>query len=71
MPAADKPAIESPCVQVCMVDSRSGLCLGCYRTLAEIARWSGYSDSERAEIMRGLPSRRSRVAPDLLARFGG
>ena len=64
------PPIESPCVRVCMVDGRSGLCLGCYRTLAEIARWSGYTASERAELMRTLPERRSRIAPDRLERFG-
>ena len=68
-PAADK-AIESPCIRVCMVDGRSGLCLGCYRSLPEIARWTRYTDDERAEIMRALPARRERIAPDLLERFG-
>ena len=31
------PSIESPCIKVCAVDPRSGLCLGCGRSLAEIA----------------------------------
>jgi predicted Fe-S protein YdhL (DUF1289 family) len=68
-PAADAP-IESPCVRICMVDGKSGLCLGCFRTLAEIARWTGYSDPERAEIMRGLAARRDRIRPEVLQRFG-
>ena len=68
-PAADAP-IESPCIRICMVDGQSGLCLGCFRTLAEIARWSGYSADERAEIMRGLAGRRDRIRPELLDRFG-
>jgi hypothetical protein len=70
MPAAPAPPIESPCIRVCMVDGRSGLCLGCFRTLPEIARWSAYTAAERAGIMRALPERRSRIAPDLLQRFG-
>ena len=34
------PPIKTPCVQVCAIDGESGLCLGCYRTLPEIANWS-------------------------------
>jgi predicted Fe-S protein YdhL (DUF1289 family) len=70
MPTDAIPPIESPCIRVCMVDGRSGLCLGCYRTLPEIARWSAYTDAERATIMGGLAERRNRVAPDVLDRFG-
>jgi len=70
MPPADAPPIESPCIRVCMVDGKSGLCLGCFRTLPEIARWTGYSDDERAEIMRGLAARRGRIRPEVLERFG-
>jgi predicted Fe-S protein YdhL (DUF1289 family) len=70
MPPDPAAPVESPCIRVCMVDGRSGLCLGCYRTLPEIAGWSAYTDAERAEIMRGLPDRRTRIAPDVLARFG-
>jgi predicted Fe-S protein YdhL (DUF1289 family) len=29
--------IATPCVNVCIVDGESGLCLGCQRTLAEVA----------------------------------
>lgn len=55
----DAPApIASPCVKTCIVDGASGLCLGCARTLPEIARWSRYTDAERAEIMAALPARR-------------
>lgn len=63
-------AIATPCVKVCAVDGGSGLCLGCYRTLAEIGGWSGYSDEERSRIMAELPSRRSRIDPRLLAPEG-
>lgn len=41
----------SPCVGICRMDAR-GLCVGCRRTLAEIARWSAMSDDERRRWMR-------------------
>jgi predicted Fe-S protein YdhL (DUF1289 family) len=50
-------AIETPCIKVCIVDPQSGQCLGCARTLNEIAGWLGFSDGERARIMAELPRR--------------
>jgi predicted Fe-S protein YdhL (DUF1289 family) len=49
--------IESPCNQVCAVDPRSGLCIGCGRSVAEIASWTRYSADERRRIMAELPGR--------------
>lgn len=40
----------SPCVGVCRMDA-TGLCLGCRRTLAEIARWGTMSNEERRRWM--------------------
>jgi len=64
------PAIKTPCVKVCVVDGESGLCMGCYRKLSEVAGWTRLSDDERAAIMAELPSRRSRIRPEKLAIFG-
>jgi len=50
-------AIISPCIRVCAVDGRSGNCLGCGRTLPEIAQWSRYTHAERQRIMDLLPAR--------------
>ena len=58
--------IRTPCVQVCVIDSPSGLCLGCFRTLAEVAGWVRLTDAERAAVMADLPSRRGRIAPEKL-----
>jgi predicted Fe-S protein YdhL (DUF1289 family) len=69
MDAPPKP-IATPCVQVCVVDGESGLCLGCQRTLAEVAGWSKLTDDERAAIMAALPARRSRIRPEKLGLFG-
>ncbi|GGE77118.1 DUF1289 domain-containing protein [Stappia taiwanensis] len=53
--------IQSPCVDICQIDAASGLCIGCRRTLDEIAAWGGLSDSERARIMAELPARAERL----------
>jgi hypothetical protein len=49
-----------------MVDGQSGLCLGCFRTLPEIARWERLTDGERTALMAALPARRSRISPEKL-----
>ncbi len=65
-PSGPPRAVKTPCVQVCIVDGPSGLCLGCYRTLQEIGGWSALTDDRRAEITAELPSRRSRIDPGKL-----
>ena len=49
--------VSSPCCRVCVVDPVSGLCEGCGRTLAEIARWGTMSEAERRAVMAGLDDR--------------
>jgi uncharacterized protein len=49
--------IRTPCVQVCYVDGESGLCVGCGRTLGEIAKWARLTDGERDAVMALLPAR--------------
>ena len=56
-PARPPRPITTPCVKVCAVDGASGYCLGCRRTLAEIAGWARFSDEERAAITAALPDR--------------
>ncbi|HEX3919444.1 MAG TPA: DUF1289 domain-containing protein [Caulobacteraceae bacterium] len=67
---APHPPIATPCIKVCVIDGESGLCLGCQRTLPEVAAWGRYTDAERAEIMAGLATRRGRIRPEKLAIFG-
>jgi len=49
--------IPSPCVNICLVHPATGFCIGCQRSVDEIAGWAAYSDSERARILAKLPSR--------------
>ena len=67
MPAAEQSApIRSPCVLVCAIDGESGLCLGCFRTLPEIAGWSRLEEAARDAVMRALPARRGLIRPEKL-----
>jgi len=53
--------VKSPCNNVCQLDPKSGLCIGCARTLDEIARWAEMSDAERERVMAELPQRSNSV----------
>lgn len=50
-------AVLSPCVGICSLDA-DGLCEGCHRTSAEIARWSQMNDDERLQLMDVVLPRR-------------
>ena len=51
--------IESPCVNVCAIDDDTGWCIGCGRTLDEIAGWSSGTSAWRRGVMTVLPERRN------------
>jgi hypothetical protein len=52
--------VPSPCINVCRLDERSGLCAGCLRTLDEIGAWSRLGDADKLAVWAQLESR---VAP--------
>ncbi|HMN72734.1 MAG TPA: DUF1289 domain-containing protein [Rhodoblastus sp.] len=54
-------AAQSPCTGVCRMDAATDLCVGCGRTLSEIADWGSMSDTERARVRDMLPERMSRL----------
>jgi predicted Fe-S protein YdhL (DUF1289 family) len=43
------------------MDPKSGLCIGCARTLEEIARWTEMTDAERERVLAELPFRSNSV----------
>jgi uncharacterized protein len=47
----------SPCIDVCRMDPRTGLCEGCLRTLDEIAAWSALSPEQKRAVLAQLPAR--------------
>ena len=56
-------APDSPCIDICAIDPKTRLCMGCYRSLDEIAAWPSLSRAERLAIMQGLEQRRSLIGP--------
>ena len=48
---------SSPCVQVCVIHSETGLCLGCARSRDEIRRWRAMTHEERGTVLAALPGR--------------
>lgn len=58
----DAPVISTPCLKVCAVSGQSGLCVGCGRTLREIAAWGSYDEPRRLQIMAELPARLAAAA---------
>ena len=49
--------VLSPCNDVCQLDAKSGWCLGCGRTGAEIQAWPRMSEEERVRLMAAMPAR--------------
>jgi predicted Fe-S protein YdhL (DUF1289 family) len=54
-------AVPSPCVDICRLDAQ-GLCVGCRRTIDEIAEWPRASEARRREILRELELRPAAAA---------
>ena len=59
--------IQSPCVKLCVVHPEERICVGCLRSMEEIATWSRLTPQARAAVMADLPAR----APRLAKRRGG
>jgi uncharacterized protein len=53
----------SPCISVCRLDAATQICIGCGRTIAEIAAWPSLSDAERKAIVQRLEASRAPARP--------
>ena len=49
--------VWSPCRKICLVDPAHSICVGCFRTLDELGRWTRFSDEERRAVKRELKDR--------------
>jgi predicted Fe-S protein YdhL (DUF1289 family) len=66
-PAASEPPesqtpVASPCNSVCRMDPDGAYCVGCFRTLDEIAGWAGFDDERRRQIWKELRRRQAQAA---------
>ncbi len=53
--------VTSPCISVCAMDDKSGLCLGCYRTLEEIQGWWDLDNAAKQQIVDAASERQQAV----------
>lgn len=51
-------SVKSPCTSVCKMDDRTGWCLGCMRTIDEIAGWSVLDEAAKRRVCEALGTRR-------------
>ena len=51
------PKVSTPCINICVLDPLSALCLGCGRTSEEITAWATMSEPERIAVMARLDQR--------------
>ncbi|HEY7761244.1 MAG TPA: DUF1289 domain-containing protein [Burkholderiales bacterium] len=51
--------VPSPCTKVCALDARSGLCVGCYRTIDEVADWVEMSAEDKRAVLERVAQRRA------------
>jgi len=55
--------VTSPCVNICTLDPAGRYCVGCFRTLGEIAVWGSLDAADRRAVVAALPARRAKLAP--------
>ena len=52
-----KDDLLSPCIEICILNDER-ICLGCFRTLGEIAQWQQMDDTMRRDVLHTAESRR-------------
>ena len=53
--------IKSPCINVCEIDPKSGLCKGCLRTSLEISNWPVTTNEQKWWILDDIALVRAEV----------
>ena len=52
--------IESPCNKIC-INNNDDICIGCGRTLSEIAVWISFTDEEKIECIKESSKRLKKI----------
>jgi predicted Fe-S protein YdhL (DUF1289 family) len=58
-----EPVVPSPCINICTMDAATGLCMGCMRTIDEIATWGSSTNDRKREVLQAIALRRQKAAP--------
>jgi uncharacterized protein len=54
-------ATESPCINICKFDGKTGLCIGCLRTKDECKQWKKLKNKTRTKIIDERPKREAKL----------
>tara|TARA_R110000782_G_scaffold49668_18_gene108091 strand:- start:1016 stop:1210 length:195 start_codon:yes stop_codon:yes gene_type:complete len=54
--------VQSPCVRNCCLNE-DDICMGCFRTIAEIVSWSESNNEERKTILLMAKQRENELTP--------
>jgi uncharacterized protein len=68
---ADDEPVESPCVKLCVIHPEARLCIGCHRSIDEIAAWPRMSPEARRAVIAALPERAPLLAGSRRGGRGG
>lgn len=55
---------DSPCIDVCKFDGKTGWCAGCGRTLEEARQWRSMPPFRRGIVERSLANRMQKLRRD-------
>lgn len=56
--AEDPSALApSPCISICRMDERNGLCLGCHRSIEEIIAWGRLPENGKRAVWQAIRRR--------------
>ena len=50
---------KSPCVDKCEMNTFTGLCKGCFRTIDENTNWSNFTDNQKNNIIKLIKKRKN------------
>ena len=53
--------VDSPCINICKFDEKTGFCIGCLRTRDECKQWKKMKDKHRVRIIDERPKRKAKL----------
>ena len=59
-------SVNSPCIELCKFDGKTGFCIGCLRTLVECREWNKMKDHRRHQILHDRRRRESKLPVHLI-----
>ena len=54
MTTTDETPVPSPCINVCQLNDTGTHCIGCQRSVDEIANWSQYSNAQKRIVLERI-----------------